>query len=109
MRVALDNFAYSAMESRFGADQISEGVGIALLHYTRRLASNRMPVAFPSFRREADAESAETPAKLAEVVVGAKVEAMLQREADRQRVALEQILMHAVFVYLADIEAKAAV
>jgi hypothetical protein len=96
------------MESRFGADQIAEGVGIALMHYTRRLGSNRMPVAFPLFRRVTDPEPADTPAKLAEVAVGAKVEAMLQREAERQRVALEQILTHAVFVYLADIEANTA-
>lgn len=106
--VALNNFAYSAMESRFGADQIAKGVGIALLHYTRRLDSNRAPVAFPSFCRVTDAGSAKAPAKLAEVVVGAKVEARLRREAEQQRVALEEILSHAVFVYMADLEANHA-
>jgi hypothetical protein len=95
------------MESRFGADQIAEGVGIALLHYTRRLNSGRKPVAFPSFCR-VEAESTEGSVKLADVVVGAKVEALLRHEARRQRVALGQILTHAVFVYLADLEASTA-
>lgn len=96
------------MESRFGADQIAKGVGIVLLHYTRRLDSNRAPVAFPSFCRVTDTGSAKAPAKLAEVVVGAKVEARLRREAERQRVALEEILAHAVFVYMADLETNHA-
>jgi hypothetical protein len=104
LRVVLEPFAVASLETRFGSD-VSVGTQAALRHYVRRLRSQRKPVAIPSFRRGPEAGTLAGPEL--ELSVPPDVEAALTREARRQGVSLERIVAHAVFVYVADLEAPA--
>jgi hypothetical protein len=100
VRVALGRFATSGIETRLGGD-LATGVQLALHHYTRRLRSARKPIDPPHFAsRSQPADAAST----IEVTLDPEVEAVLQEEARRQHLPLEQILRHAVFVCLADFD-----
>lgn len=83
-----------------GAD-IPAGVRTALLHYAGKLKTGRKPVAFPAFL----ADLAPQEAKITfDLTVDAETEAMLEREALRQRTTMSQLVAHAVLVYLAELE-----
>jgi hypothetical protein len=100
MRVALGKFARSSIEARFGPD-IAAGVQAALLHYTRRLKSGRPPVGIPRLSR--GPVPLDTGAAF-ELAVSQDMQAALEREARRHKVPVGQIVEHAVFVYLADLD-----
>lgn len=100
MRVALGTFARSGIKARLGTD-IAAGVQAALLHYTRRLRSGWTPVEFPRFRRE---HPLETSGADFELSVDPEVRRTLEREARRYAAPVEQLMVHAVFVYLADLD-----
>ena len=100
MRVALGNFACSGIETHLGSD-LSAGVRTALFHYAGKLKAGRPPVVFPRFL--ADQQPQEVAVDL-DHVVDAETEAMLKREALRQRTTISQLVVHAVFVYLAELE-----
>ena len=98
VKIALGKFAGSGIEELFGAD-LAVGVQAALTHYTRRLSSNLKPVPSPRFDWPAvDA------AAVFDLPVAPEVEAALESEARKQKLPVEQILVHAVLVYLADLE-----
>ena len=70
-----------------------------MTHYTRRLNSNLKPVRPPDFGWVSiDAGD------VFDLTVAPELEAALEREAHEQKVSLDQILVHAVLVYLADLE-----
>lgn len=98
MKVALGKFARSSIEELLGAD-LHVGVQAALAHYTHRLSSNLKPVRPPDFAW-VSLDGADT----FDLTVAPELEAALEREALEQRVPLDQILVHAVLVYLADLE-----
>jgi hypothetical protein len=100
VKIALGKFAGSGIEELFGAD-LGVGVQAALTHYTRRLSSNLKPVPPPRF----DWSSVDAAAVF-ELPVAPEVEAALESEAREQKVTIEQILVHAVLVYLADLESE---
>jgi hypothetical protein len=100
MRVELGKFASWGIQARFGAD-LEAFVQAALLHYTRRLKSKTPPAEIPQMFLERDGPD-ETVAL--EVVVAPDIWAALEREAHAQRVPVETVLAHAVFVYLADLD-----
>lgn len=100
MRVALGRFARSGIETRLGGD-VSTGVQLALHHYIRRLRSARRPIDPPHFGSAVPAGDA---AATVDVTLDPDVEAVLEQEARRHRLPLEQILRHAVFVCLADFD-----
>lgn len=102
MRVALGKFARSGIESRFGAD-VAAGVQAALLHYTRRLMSGWPPVVIPRFCSDGAPASREDACAF-ELPVDPEIQAALEQEARRHRVPVGQVLAHAVFVYLADVD-----
>jgi hypothetical protein len=104
VKVTLGQFALTALEARFGID-IAAGVGAALVHYVRRLRSGRPPVLLPRFSKVAAPEQAATTVDLR---VEPEVSTALAREAYRQHASVEQLITHAVFVYLADIDAAMA-
>ena len=104
MRVALGTFARKEIEARFG-DDVAAGVREALKHYARRLESGRPPVEFPRFRR---GHQAEASAAKVELPVEPGIWETLEREARRSGVSVEQLAVHAVFVYLADLDRAAA-
>ncbi len=100
MRVALGQFACSGIETHLGSD-IPAGVRTALFHYAGKLKTGRRPVAFPRFL----AETAPADAELAfDLTVDAETEAMLEREALRQRTTTSQLVAHTVLIYLAELE-----
>lgn len=100
MRVTLGKFAREEIEARFG-DDIAAGVRAALEHYARRLESGPPPVKFPRFLRGQEAEAIAAEFRLP---VAPGVRETLEREADRSGLSIEQTVLHAVFVYLADLD-----
>lgn len=106
MRVSLDIFARSGIETHLGQD-LAAGVRSALRHYTRRLGCEGEDVpAFPRFRRELipDPERRGTEFELS---VDPAVEAALAHEAQEfPGVTVEQMAAHAVMVYLADMDRR---
>lgn len=100
MRIALGKFARSSIEARFGSDTAA-GAQAALLHYTRRLKSGRPPVGIPRLSRGRIPRDTEVAFELA---VSEEIQAALKREARRHQVPVGQVLEHAVFVYLADLD-----
>lgn len=101
MEVVLGKFACFCLETRFGSD-FATGVQVALHHYTRRLKSHREPIVVPAFYLGRGPDGVEAEFDLA---VESEIEATLEREARRQAVPVEQLLAHAVFVYIADLDA----
>jgi hypothetical protein len=98
VKIALGKFARTGIEELLGAD-LAVGVQAALTHYTRRLSSNWKPVPLPRF----DWPSVDA-ANVFDLPVAPELEAALEREALEQQVSVDQILAHAVLVYLADLE-----
>ena len=103
MKVMLGTFACFCMETRFGPD-VGTGVQAAVRHYTRRLRSARKPVEIPRFLRD---QACGGDQREFEVTIEPEVQEILEREAGRMHVYLDQLLSHAVFVYLADLDAVA--
>lgn len=102
MKVELGTFARWSIETRLGSN-IRVGVLTALLHYTRRLKSERRPVAPPPLycdRPVGDAGAAF------ELQLGPETRAALESQAREHHVPLNQVLTHAVFVYLADLDSS---
>lgn len=102
MKVVLGTFACFCIENQLGLD-LSTGLQQALRHYSRRLESATKPVALPGFSSDqaSDGQAAEF-----ELPVEPEIEAMLMRESRAQEVPIEQLLDHAVFVYMADLDAS---
>ena len=98
MKVALGAFARSGIEARHGAD-IEAGLDIALRHCAERIASARQLLAIPRFLREAPPTDPSTDEELA---VEPELERILEQEVRRQGVPVEQVVSHAVLVFLAD-------
>jgi hypothetical protein len=100
MKVALGKFACSGIETHLGPD-IPAGVRKALFHYTGKLKTGRRPVSFPRFLSDRGQPEAALAFDLA---VDPETEAMLEREALRQRTTTSQLVAHSVLVYLAELE-----
>lgn len=100
VKVALGKFASFCIEARLGDDTAAR-VRDALQHYARQIDSATMSSPFPGFCRDQapDGSGAEF-----ELAVDPKIQARLEREARSQDVQVEQLLVHAVFVYLADLD-----
>jgi hypothetical protein len=99
MRVWLGKFACSAIDAGLGGDTAS-AIRVAVLHYFRRLRSPRPPVAIPDFCRA----PSTAPQTDFDIEIDPEVEAALTKEALRQGATIEQLVAHAVFVYLADLD-----
>lgn len=100
MKIALGKFASSGLETHLGPD-IPAGVRTATFHYVAQLRSGRPPRAFPRFlsnRRPSE------PGVEIEMIVDAETEALLDREALRQRTTANELVAHAVLAYLAELE-----
>lgn len=97
MKVALGTFACVCIEARFGPD-IAAGLREILRSYVSNLESSAAPPPFPHFRR---ADSVSATALELELEVAEEIEEALRLEARRQEIDLDQLLTHAVFVYLA--------
>lgn len=106
MKVELGKFALSSIEAHSGAD-LAGGVRAALHHYVYRLGSSLALTGPPRFLVEGTRSERATSAF--EVAVPPEIEAVLESHAHRHQVPLSQVLAHAVFTYLADLEAAAVI
>jgi hypothetical protein len=98
VRLALGTFACICLETRFGPD-IAKGAREAIRSYVAGLDSvSSPPLPFPSFRRGGSLPSDGIEIELC---VGPEVQAVLEREARRQGVGVDELLTHAVFIHLA--------
>lgn len=100
MKVELGKFACSGLQDHLGED-IPAGVRTALFHYARKLKAGRRPLALPRFLADAERQEPEVAFDLA---VDPETEAMLEREALRQRTTMSQLAAHTVLIYLAELE-----
>jgi hypothetical protein len=101
VNIVLEPFARSAIESRFGSD-LNRGAQSALRHYARRVRSRRRPPVVPKFMRGGPVD--HSMATELDLPVPYEVSAILRREARLQRVSVDRIVAHAIYVYLADME-----
>jgi hypothetical protein len=102
VKVALGAFASSGIKARLGTDTPT-GVQAALFHYTRRLKSGWTPVGFPQFRQGQALQDPEAPFELP---VDPETRSTLELEAERQGTTVEELAVHAVLVYLADLDSS---
>lgn len=105
MKISIGGFARSSIEAQLGSD-LAAGVELALRQYARRLRSSQPPPRFPSFHFDPDAYA---PGAEVDLEVEPDVARILQRELDESepRLSLTQLAAHAVFVYLAELDAYA--
>jgi hypothetical protein len=98
MKVALGEFACFCVASRFGAD-LGFGIEAAARYYSRKLSSqaeNGLRFRLP--------KRLESPYVELDVPLDVEVVDRLEREALMRSVDVQQILNHAVFVYLAELD-----
>jgi hypothetical protein len=107
VNIVLEPFARGAIESRFGSD-LNRGAQSALRHYARRVRSRRRPPLVPDFMRKGDSVDRSMATEL-DIAVPYEVSAILRREAQMQRVTVDRIVAHAIYVYLADMETGSVV
>lgn len=100
IRVTLGAFARSGVESYFGGDVLS-GVQAAVVHYVRRLRAGRIPMRPPGFITGLG----QTGSVFAvEMTVDAEDEAVFAAQARTCGTTVEQLALHAVLLYLAELE-----
>lgn len=100
MRVALSKFACDGIEAQLGAGAPT-GVRMALFHYAGKLTTGRRTTPIPSFLIDSGTPE---PATTFDLIVDPETEELLEEEAARQGVEMEQLVSHAVLVYLAELE-----
>jgi hypothetical protein len=103
VNVSLGKFARAGIEARLGSN-LRVAMVAALQHYTRRLKSSRKPVPPPRFYRDWPAQ--DRAGATFELQIGPQMHAVLERQARKYHLPLNQVLLHAVFVYLADLDAS---
>ena len=104
MRVVIGQFARSGIEAHLGPD-LAGGVQAALRHYWRRLRSGTAPVGVP--RLVAD-QRVDAAGASFELPVEREIRLTLEREAARQATTIDRVLVHAILIYLSDLEAPPA-
>ena len=100
MRVALGKFACAGIRAHLGGD-FEAAAQKAVFHYARKLRSGRPPIGLPRFfgyRAPGD------PEVVLDLVVDAEIEDLLEREAKRQGASVDQLVAHAVLIYLAELD-----
>lgn len=102
MKVALGSFASSGIEDHLSAD-IPAGVQAALFHYAGKMKTGRGLLDVPRFSPEQAFGETKAGVEL-ELEVDEEIEAMLEIEAARQGVTIDQLVVHAVLIYLAELD-----
>lgn len=101
MRVALDKFARLGIETHLGAD-VAAGIRTALIQYAHKLESGRRSVALPRFL--AIQPFPEQGEYSFDLTIDSQTEATLEEEAARQGTTMNLLAVHAVMVYMAELE-----
>jgi hypothetical protein len=102
MKVELGELARNGLENRVGPD-LPGAVNAALVYYVGKLSSGRRPVNFPSFLAGPEGGNSN-PQDEVEVEIDERIEAVIYREAGRQGTTPENLVRHAVLVYLAALD-----
>jgi hypothetical protein len=105
VKVSIGTFIRSSFETRFGSD-VAKSLREACIHYARRLRSGRKPLAVPSLYRRL--ETGNGSAQVVAFALQNPVHRQLEEEAKRQHVSMDELLLHAALVYLADLDAAPA-
>jgi hypothetical protein len=101
MRVALGAFACAGIRTHMGGNAtVSAAVEKAVFHYTSRLKAGRSLIDVPSL----EGLGTKDPELLLDLEVVPEIEELLEREADRQGVSVEDLVAHAVLLYLAELD-----
>lgn len=102
MRVSIGTFARWCIEDRFGSD-LEATVRAALCHYVERLeTSSDQPLPVPRFACD---RSASGPTVELDLPIAHGLRRALEAEAREQGLPVESLLTHAIFVYIADLDA----
>jgi len=96
----LGHLARSGIETRLGGD-VSEGVRVALRSYAESLAAGHEQLACPGFSLSSSELSA---AGDLELPLDVELEEALEAEVRRQDVSMEQLVSHAIFLWLAEVD-----
>jgi hypothetical protein len=101
--VAFDGFGQKSLAAQADGGPVSEVLQEAVRHYLSELGSDRFVLRVPDFVR--------SPRSKPGIPVGLELDegdrAALTCEADRQGLAVEDLLGHAALLYLADADADA--
>jgi hypothetical protein len=100
MRVTLGAFACAGIRAHMGGN-FTAGVETAVLHYTGKLNARRPPIDLP--RLENGSEQ-PPPELVLDVTFAPEVEELLKEEAMRQDASVEDLVSHAVLLYLAQLD-----
>jgi hypothetical protein len=108
VKVSMGTFVRSSFESRLGSD-VANSLRGACVHYSRRLRSGRKPRAVPAFYRGLGngTTNGNGAAQVVEFALRDPIRVQLEEEARRQRVPLDDLILHAALIYLADLDAAA--
>jgi hypothetical protein len=98
VEIVLGAFTSSCVRTRLGSD-LAGGVELATRHYGRRLRSAQTPPPFGDLPVEPDA-----PAVAVDVTLDPGDIALLEAEAGRAGCDLQQLVTHAILVYIADLD-----
>lgn len=101
MRIALGTFACTGITTQMGVD-LPTGVRAALLHYAGKLRSGRKPIEIPALPEGLAPQ--ESGVAVVDLTVDAQTQALLEQEAARQGTSLNQLAVHSVLVYLAELD-----
>jgi hypothetical protein len=97
-KMILGPFACFAIESEFGLD-LCRAAERALCNYVQQLQSRRVPLPPPSFRRGREQAGVEI-----ELSLEPEFKAILLSEASRRSIPLEELIDHAVILYISALE-----
>lgn len=100
VKVALGTFACNGIETHLDSD-VAAGVRAALNDFTERLESGRRPLSLPD--APWGAELAE-PAMAVDLPLDDRTWHLLWREARRQGTTVDQLAVHSVLAYLAELD-----
>lgn len=104
VKISIGTFVRSSIEARFGSD-VARVLREACIHYARRLRSGRKPLRVPRFYRRLGPGIGSTSV---EFLLDERVRKQLESEAKRQHVQMDELLLHAALVYLADLDSASA-
>jgi hypothetical protein len=102
VRIKLGRIACSGIEAHAGGD-IEAAAKAALLHYTHALKSSRPPIGLPRL-----CPNQEGTQNVHVLTLDSECEGLLAREAARQKTSVSQIVVHALLIYLAELDSLAA-
>ena len=100
MQVGLGPFARQGLEDHLGPD-LSAGVELALLYFLGKRHLSTAAARPPKFLQN---EPSEPPVAEVELHLGQEVEDFLSDEAKQQKITVERLVAHCVFVYLAELD-----